>query len=145
MPHFAPALGSLYSFLFFLLTNSTQHFFFSICRSRDFYLYSSAHDNMKEDQIVWSSMDLLRMRLISWRLQAASGAIKFMASQVRSHSDALQVQTSRGNYLLLSTSAKQVDVDDFRFIGAWHGQSHPGGNDMSGRALGRPISASAQP
>ena len=44
---------------------------------------------------------------------AAKAAIGFIASHVRSHSDALKVQTSRGNYLFsLSVRAEQVDFDD---------------------------------
>ena len=44
---------------------------------------------------------------------AAKAAIEFVASHVRSHSDALKVQTSRGNYLSsLSVRAEQVDFDD---------------------------------
>ncbi len=45
--------------------------------------------------------------------EAAKAAIEFVASHVRSHSDALKVQTSRGNYLSsLSVRAEQVDFDD---------------------------------
>ena len=45
--------------------------------------------------------------------EAAKAAIEFVASHVRSHSDALKVQTSRGNYLSsLSVSVQQVDFDD---------------------------------
>jgi protein SMG6 len=45
--------------------------------------------------------------------EAAKAAIEFVASRVRSHSDALKVQTSRGNYLSsLSVRAEQVDFDD---------------------------------
>jgi protein SMG6 len=45
--------------------------------------------------------------------EAAKAAMGFVASHVRSHSDALKVQTSRGNYLSsLSVRAEQVDFDD---------------------------------
>ena len=45
--------------------------------------------------------------------EAAKAAIEFIASHVRSHSDALKVQTSRGNYLSsLSVRVEQVDFDD---------------------------------
>jgi protein SMG6 len=45
--------------------------------------------------------------------EAAKAAIEFVASHVRSHSDALKVQTSRGNYLSsLNVRAEQVDFDD---------------------------------
>ena len=45
--------------------------------------------------------------------EAAKAAIEFVASRVRSHSDALKVQTSRGNYLSsLSVRVEQVDFDD---------------------------------
>jgi hypothetical protein len=44
---------------------------------------------------------------------AAKAAIEFVASHVRSHSDGLKVQTSRGNYLSsLSVRAEQIDFDD---------------------------------
>jgi len=49
--------------------------------------------------------------------EAAKAAIEFVASRVRSHSDALKVQTSRGNYLSsLSVRVEQVDFDD---PGSW--------------------------
>ena len=45
--------------------------------------------------------------------EAAKAAIEFVASHVRSHFDALKVQTSRGNYLSsLSVRTEQVDFDD---------------------------------
>jgi len=45
--------------------------------------------------------------------EAAKAAIEFIATRVRSHSDALKVQTSRSNYLSsLSMRAEQVDFDD---------------------------------
>jgi protein SMG6 len=45
--------------------------------------------------------------------EATKGAIEFIASHVRSHSDGLKVQTSRGNYLSsLSVHAEQIDFDD---------------------------------
>jgi protein SMG6 len=45
--------------------------------------------------------------------EAAKGAIEFIASHVRSHSDGLKVQTSWGNYLSsLSVRAEQIDFDD---------------------------------
>jgi hypothetical protein len=45
--------------------------------------------------------------------EAAKAAIDFIASHVRSHSDALKVQTSKGNYLSsLSVRVEQVDFDD---------------------------------
>ena len=45
--------------------------------------------------------------------EAAKAAIEFVVSHVRSHSDALKVQTSRGNYLSsLSVRTEQVDFDD---------------------------------
>ncbi|KAI0303402.1 hypothetical protein B0F90DRAFT_1911396 [Multifurca ochricompacta] len=45
--------------------------------------------------------------------EAAKAAIAFVASHVRSHADALKVQTSRGNYLSsLSVRSEQIDFDD---------------------------------
>jgi predicted ribonuclease YlaK len=45
--------------------------------------------------------------------EAAKTAIALVASYVRSYSDALKVQTSRGNYLSsLSVRSEQVDFDD---------------------------------
>ena len=44
-----------------------------------------------QGSLQWNSMDLLRTRLISRKLQAATAAIEFVASHVRPHSDALQV------------------------------------------------------
>jgi hypothetical protein len=45
--------------------------------------------------------------------EAAKAALEFVVSHVRSHSDTLKVQTSRGNYLSsLSVRAEQVDFDD---------------------------------
>ncbi|KAF8478969.1 hypothetical protein DFH94DRAFT_34941 [Russula ochroleuca] len=51
--------------------------------------------------------------------KAAMAAIEFVAGYVISHSDTLQVQTSRGNYLWLPSV--QVDFDVSRFAGAKHG------------------------
>jgi bifunctional pyridoxal-dependent enzyme with beta-cystathionase and maltose regulon repressor activities len=45
--------------------------------------------------------------------EAAKAAIKFIASHICSHSDALKVQTSQGNYLsLLSVRTEQVDSNN---------------------------------
>jgi hypothetical protein len=45
--------------------------------------------------------------------ETAKAAIDFIASRIRSHSDALKVQTAKGNYLSsLSVRVEQVDFDD---------------------------------
>ncbi len=45
--------------------------------------------------------------------EAAKAAIVFVVGHVRSHSDSLKVQTSRGNYLSsLTIRSEQVDFDD---------------------------------
>jgi protein SMG6 len=45
--------------------------------------------------------------------EAAKTAMEVVASHLRSHCDALKVQTSRGNYLSsLSVRAEQIDFDD---------------------------------
>ncbi|KAH9990752.1 hypothetical protein BJV77DRAFT_1010946 [Russula vinacea] len=76
-----------------------------------------------QGSLQWCSMDLLRTRLISGKLQAATVALKFVASHVRSHSDALQVQTSweirshRRAYapdrsMLMNPDSREHDMDD---------------------------------
>jgi hypothetical protein len=45
--------------------------------------------------------------------EAAKATIKFVVSHIHSHSDALKVQMSQGNYLSsLSVHMKQVNSDD---------------------------------
>ena len=76
-----------------------------------------------QGSLQWCSMDLLRTRLISGKLQATTAAIKFVASHVPSHSDALQVQTSweirshRRAYapdrsMLMNPDSWEHDMDD---------------------------------